>query len=401
MTGMKRRSLLLVAASATLLFTVALAQDHGVQSVIGNVFLQNTSPGEAQIGHANIKGTFRAGQVNVVSQNATIPVIANNNATDIAGVGGSFSSAGPNGIALRGTATNLTGVGKGVYGESRSDKGYGVEGFAQLDTGVRGGSNGAFGIGVLAVANRADATALFATSTSGRAAVFSGTTQQYVKPIEGFNIDNEQVYVVSTNVGGSEFRCIGNGTGNTALLRAISSTQLMGLIRDSQMRVQAVIPNDGIGRVNADVKNFVQPDPDNVNRNIVYACVEGPEAAAYIRGTSRLVNGRATVSLPAHFRNVAVAEGMTIQLTPLDAESKGMAVVRKSLMSFEVRELWHGTGAYEFDWEVKAVRRGFTDYQVYRPWDENLPSDIDRNAAIDGRVRSAKKVYGITYQSKP
>lgn len=398
---MKRRSLLLIAASAILLATVAIAQDHGVQAVIGNVFLQNTTPGEAQIGHANIKGTFRAGQVNVVSQNATIPIIANNNATDIAGVGGSFSAAGPDGIALRGTATSPTGVSKGVYGESRSDKGYGVEGFARYDTGVRGGSNGSSGIGVLAVANNSGATALFATSTSGRAAVFSGTTQQYVKPIEGFNIDGEQVYIVTTNVGGSEFRSIGNGTGNNALLRAISNTQLMALSRDSVMRVQAVIPTDGIGRVNADVKNFVQPDPDNINQNIVYACVEGPEAAAYIRGTARLVNGRVTVQLPAHFKNVAVPKGMTVQLTPADAESKGLAVVRRSLTSFDVRELSHGTGTYEFDWEVKAVRRGFEDYKVYHPWDENLPSDVDRTGAMAGRIRSAKSIYGIAYPSRP
>jgi len=401
MDGMKHGPILLTATAVIVLAAVALAQDQGVQSVIGNVFLQNSTPGEAQPGHANIKGTFRAGQVNVTSVNSTIPVIGNNNATDIAGIGASFSTAGKSGIAVRGTATNPVGVGKGVYGESRSDKGYGVEGFSQFDTGVRGGSNGSTGIGVLAVANNPGATALFATSTSGRAAVFSGKTQQYVAPIEGFNVDNEKVYEITTNVGGSEFRCIGNGTGNVSAMRAVSNTQLLFLMRENVMRVQAVIPTDGIGRISADVKNFVQPDPDDVHRDIVYASLEGPEAAAYIRGTARLVNGRVTVSLPAHFKNVAVSEGMTVQLTPLSESSKGLAVVRKSLTSFEVRELWQGHGAYEFDWEVKAVRRGFEDYQVYRPWDTDLPADLDRGKAMAGRIQSAKKVYGITYRQGP
>ena len=32
-----------------------------------------------------------------------------------------------------------------------------------------------------------------------------------------------------------------------------------------------------------------------------------------------------------------------------------------------VRELQRGTGTYEFDWEVKAVRRGFEGFEVMRP----------------------------------
>ena len=30
-----------------------------------------------------------------------------------------------------------------------------------------------------------------------------------------------------------------------------------------------------------------------------------------------------------------------------------------------------GTGSYDFDWEVKAIRRAYQDYQAIRPWDEH------------------------------
>ena len=66
-------------------------------------------------------------------------------------------------------------------------------------------------------------------------------------------------------------------------------------------------------------------------------------------------------------RDLALEEGMTVQLTPRSAESEGLAVVAQSIESFEVRELRNGTGTYDFHWEVKAIRKGHEDYQVIRP----------------------------------
>jgi hypothetical protein len=117
----------------------------------------------------------------------------------------------------------------------------------------------------------------------------------------------------------------------------------------------------------ADVKNFRVPNPRDPKTEIVYACVEGPEAGAYVRGTAQLVDGRAVVELPDYLADVAVSEGMTVHVTPLSAESKGLAVVSRSVERFEVGELFGGTGTYAFDWRVTAVRRGFKDYQVLRP----------------------------------
>ena len=109
-------------------------------------------------------------------------------------------------------------------------------------------------------------------------------------------------------------------------------------------------------------KNFVMTHPEDESKDIIYAALEGPEAAAYIRGRSKLANGRAEVRFPEHFRLVVNPDTMTIQLTPRSADSKGLAVVEQSELGFTVSELWDGKGEYEFDYFVAGVRRGFEHF---------------------------------------
>ncbi len=135
-------------------------------------------------------------------------------------------------------------------------------------------------------------------------------------------------------------------------------------------------------------KAFVTPDPDDPTRDIWYGCIEGPELAMYTRGTARLVNGRARIELPDHFRKLADEQGMTVQLTPRSGESKGLAAVRVSLDGIEVVELHNGRGNYEFDWRVEAVRKEFSDYQVYRSWDAVMPAGKDPAEAWEARMKS-------------
>jgi hypothetical protein len=82
---------------------------------------------------------------------------------------------------------------------------------------------------------------------------------------------------------------------------------------------------------------------------------------------------------------------MTVQLTPLSPDSKGLCVVRKGLDGIEVAELLNGRGNYEFDWEVKAVRKEHRDFQVYRPWDEVMPSGTDPAEAWEARLKSIQE----------
>lgn len=135
---------------------------------------------------------------------------------------------------------------------------------------------------------------------------------------------------------------------------------------DSFQKASMFVDKDGRGVVAADVKNFRVTNPDDPSSDIWYASLEGPEAAAYVRGTATLVNGRVTIVLPRHFRAVTVAEGMTVQVTPLSGGSLGLAVIEKSLDGIVVQELQRGTGSYKFDYQVTAVRRGHENYRVIR-----------------------------------
>ena len=161
-------------------------------------------------------------------------------------------------------------------------------------------------------------------------------------------------------------------------------------VHDSFGNVKAMmfVHDDGMGWITANAKFFCVPDPDDPTRDIWYGCIEGPELAMYVRGTARLVNGRARIELPDHFRKLADEQGMTVQLTPRSAESKGLAAVRVSLDGIEVVELLNGRGNYEFDWEVKAVRKEHRDFRVYRPWDEEMSVGIDPAEAWEARLQS-------------
>lgn len=426
-----RRKFISSALVLAALAAVVLAQDQGVQAVVGNVFLQDTTPGNPQIGHAAIKGTFRAGQVFVQQgTGTTTPVVGNNTATG-AGFsnGGSFSSAQESGTGVRGTGTAVTGITTGVYGETRSKDGrgvvgqgkagglgvfgvgkYGVYGNGTLN-GVIGQVSGANGSGVDAVSTNFDSPGLLARNTAGG---LSATFQSAIDVRGNLFLQTGSGRLVGRNSAGrtcieatwndqdqSGIMAIKPDSGAYAYMTGTSNSSRVEVLSKSVIQAQLTANSSGQGVITADVKNFVQPDPDNEERDIAYACVEGPEAAAYIRGTGRLVNGVAKVTLPRHFQNVSVAEGMTIQLTPKSADSEGLAVVSESLAGFEVRELRKGHGTYEFNWEVKAVRRGFTDYKVYRSWEDMAPHDMDRAKAKQARRENAQNVYGIQYRSRP
>lgn len=124
--------------------------------------------------------------------------------------------------------------------------------------------------------------------------------------------------------------------------------------------------NGGIGEVFGDSKNFRMDHPEDPNKEIWYASLEGPEAAAYVRGTGTLNDGLGEVTFPEHFQLLANAESMTVMLTPLSGQSKGLAVIEKTAEGFKVVELLEGEGNYSFDWEVKCVRQGFENFSIIR-----------------------------------
>ena len=137
------------------------------------------------------------------------------------------------------------------------------------------------------------------------------------------------------------------------------------------------------GVVFGDSKQFRVENPRLPGTDIAYACIEGPEVAAYVRGTAHLVSGRATIQLPQHFQDVAVSEGMTVQLTPCSAQSLGLAATFQATDHIEVAELQSGTGSYDFHWRVEAVRKGYEHFEVIRPTAERMISAQPQQSTPD------------------
>ena len=150
-----------------------------------------------------------------------------------------------------------------------------------------------------------------------------------------------------------------NGNSNIDLT-AVGSNINHGFlsIKDENGDTQAGIYVDdaGNGRVFADFVDTFVDNPTKSSGQVRYSMIQGPEAAAYLRGTAMLIDGKAGVNFPAHFEALIEEGTMTVMITPLSSKSKGIAVVKKGKQGFHVEELLEGAGNYQFDWEVKAER---------------------------------------------
>ena len=122
----------------------------------------------------------------------------------------------------------------------------------------------------------------------------------------------------------------------------------------------------GIGTVEADFFVNVVSHPNKSNLEIVYPSIVGPEAISLVRGTSKLVNGEAVVDVPDHYRAINDMTSMTVVLTPLSADTYGLAVVEKTTTGFRVKELAKGKGQFKFDWEVKCTLKGKDSMKTVR-----------------------------------
>jgi len=159
-----------------------------------------------------------------------------------------------------------------------------------------------------------------------------------------------------------------NGTKTASIGSGATEAGYVNLYDQSGgLQARMYVDAGGTGYVEADVKSFVSENPDDPTTEIRYACPEGPEAAAYVRGTATLVDGRAVVQLPDHFTAVADLDGITVQLTPHSADSKGLAAIERTTEQITVQELGGGHGNYAFDFSVMCTRKGYQDFQVVVP----------------------------------
>lgn len=115
-------------------------------------------------------------------------------------------------------------------------------------------------------------------------------------------------------------------------------------------------------------KNFVEPDPNDPTKVILYASLEGPEVGTYFRGTAEVVNHQAIIDVPEDFRIVTDDNGLTVQLTPIGASSN-LYVESRDLNQIVVRASRDVT----FDYLVQGVRRAFKDFRPVRIGYEFMP----------------------------
>lgn len=167
----------------------------------------------------------------------------------------------------------------------------------------------------------------------------------------------------------------GTGTVNVQMGSVSAGASDLGILAayDANSTAKASISVNGAGDgvvaasgPNGGLKPFVMPHPRKADSEIWYCAIEGPEAAAYDRGTATLVNGEAEITFSDHFQIVINPATMTIMTSPMSADSKGLAVIEQTTTGFKVKELLGGTGSYQFHWRVDGKRKGHEDFQVIR-----------------------------------
>jgi hypothetical protein len=135
-------------------------------------------------------------------------------------------------------------------------------------------------------------------------------------------------------------------------------------------------------------KTFRITHPLDDSKQLVHACIEGPEIAVYYRGEDVTVDGICEITLPNYFEALTMETDRTVQVTALfevDAEDFGqLAASRVAAGKFRVRSALDSQAFY---WEVKAVRRDVAPLEVVTP----------RKATDDGptaqRMREATRGF--------
>jgi hypothetical protein len=244
--------------------------------------------------------------------------------------------------ALRGT-TN--GTGNGVYGLTNGS-GSGVSGTTSGNGNGVYGSAGGTGNGVLGYMTGSGTAVTGQTDGTGHAAVFvcnnaSNTSDCFI----GLNNGLGTGVVGSSNGGG--YGVYGYSNGGFA-----------GYF-DGDFFIA--------GHLTKGSGSFVQPHPTDPTKELAYAFFEGPEHAIFLRGTTKLVDGKAVIETPEYFRVVAGDEGITVQFTPRYVDTFGVAAVEVTKEKILVQELKGGTSTYEFDYFITAKRAGFEKHEPIQP----------------------------------
>jgi hypothetical protein len=110
-------------------------------------------------------------------------------------------------------------------------------------------------------------------------------------------------------------------------------------------------------------KEFVQDDPTDSTKQIVFVALEGPEAGTYTRGTAQLQNGEVTITLPEAFAKITSEQGLTAIANCVD-ECNGLRIVRVSPSQLVIKETQQGKSQARIYFLVQGLRKGFENHQA-------------------------------------
>jgi len=129
--------------------------------------------------------------------------------------------------------------------------------------------------------------------------------------------------------------------------------------------------------------SFVQNDPDHADRVVVYHAPESSEVNVYTRGSAKLENGVAHVTLDPTFGWTANPDlGLTAHLTPR-GEAVPLAVAAVSATDLVVRG--PAGSNVTFDYQVMGLRIGFEEMPAV------TPKEID---SVIPRTATGEDIYG-------
>jgi hypothetical protein len=278
-----------------------------------------------------------------------------------------------NGIGNAVSATT-TGSGSAVYGTT-SGSGVAVYGYTT-------GTNIAGRFWINNASNSSDA--LFGLTNGSGSAVYGSTTgtgQAGFFEINNTGNTADALVGLTTGSGNAVFGyTIGTGNAGSFGINNPSSSNaaLYGFTNGSGNAVEGFTSGSGYagyfsgpvhitGTLTKGSGTFVQPHPTEPGKELVYAFFEGPEHAIFLRGTTKLVGGKAVIETPEYFRVVAGDEGITVQFTPRYVDTFGLAAVEVTKERILVQELKGGRNTYEFDYFVTAKRAGFEKHEPIQP----------------------------------
>jgi hypothetical protein len=143
-----------------------------------------------------------------------------------------------------------------------------------------------------------------------------------------------------------------NATG-VALNSAVSSSLYIAPIRNSTGNTNALTYNIATSEIIYDTtKTFVINHPKDESKYLVHACLEGPEAGVYYRGTGTIADLESSVVVELPDYVDALATDLTVQVTPI--YNGAVRVLNASCVSNNKFTVYGDSG--DFWWHVYGRR---------------------------------------------